>query len=258
MAVAEKTRRKRKRASRSARPNESNSPPTVPPSVRHPISRWYLMPLARVVVTALTLSPLTRSRIRPTHITLAGLVFAAMAAAVLLWRPDLAAIAAVFVLAAWFCDRVDGMLARRQATDSAWGAWLDANVDELVDLGLQTALAAAASQLTGSQWPWLLLAAFLAGKYLFAFGLSSEPSRPGRGPAVAPAICQSHCRVATRPALLRRLYHLPGNADVRVHFLVVMLLCGWFTAELAVVAVYYNLRWMVRYPLAARRLGGGR
>ena len=242
-------------------------------AVRHPISRWYLIPLARVVVAGLALSPLTRSKIRPSHITLAGLGFAASAVGVLLWRPDGGAIAAVFVLAAWFCDRMDGMLARLQAADSAWGGWLDANVDELVDVAMQTAVAVAAARLSGSQLPWLLLAAFLAGKYLFMFGLSSETrlcrKREGEAPAeprmtakhrlsrsfALPINCQSD-GFPTWPTLLRRLYHLPGDADVRVHFLVVALLCGCFTAELAAVAVYYNLRWMVRYPLVARRLGG--
>ena len=30
------------------------------------------------------------------------------------------------------------------------------------------------------------------------------------------------------------------------------------SAELAIVAAYYNLRWIVRYALVARRLGGRR
>ena len=58
--------------------------------------------------------------------------------------------------------------------------------------------------------------------------------------------------------LLRTLYHLPGNADVRIHLLLVALCTGWLTAELALVALYYNLRWIVRYALVARRLGGVR
>ena len=56
--------------------------------------------------------------------------------------------------------------------------------------------------------------------------------------------------------LLRAAYHLPGNADVRVHLLAAALVTGWFSAELAVVAAYYNLRWIARYVLVARRLGG--
>ena len=86
------------------------------------------------------------------------------------------------VLAAWFFDRADGLLARRQQTASAWGAWLDANVDELVDVGLHVAVAAAAATLTGSALPWALLVAFLAGKYLLVCGLALEEHqcrRPG-------------------------------------------------------------------------------
>ena len=54
----------------------------------------------------------------------------------------------------------------------------------------------------------------------------------------------------------RRLYHLPGNADVRLHMTVLALLTGAIVLELAFLAAYYNVRWIVRYPLVARRLGG--
>ncbi|MEA1950755.1 MAG: CDP-alcohol phosphatidyltransferase family protein [Planctomycetota bacterium] len=251
MVVAERTRRNRVRLPREAGPLEPVETPKATVPQRHPISRWYLIPLARIVVAGLTLSPLTRSRIRPSHVTLAGLGFAAAGVGVLLWRPDAAAIAAIFVLAAWLCDRIDGMLARLQVSGSAWGGWLDSNVDELVDVALQTAVAVTAARLTGSQWPWLLLVAFLAGKYLFMFGLSCEEQNDRM--QTPDAAEQSSGK---RGDLLRRLYHFPANADVRVHFLVVALFFGCFTAELAVVAVYYNLRWIARYPLVARRLGG--
>ncbi|MFH1922574.1 MAG: hypothetical protein ABIP48_22150, partial [Planctomycetota bacterium] len=56
--------------------------------------------------------------------------------------------------------------------------------------------------------------------------------------------------------VLRAAYHLPGNADVRVHLLAVALAGGWLLEELCVVAAYYNLRWIARYVLVARRLGG--
>jgi phosphatidylglycerophosphate synthase len=179
------------------------------------------------------------------------LLAATVAAAVLVLRPDAAPVAAAMVLAAWFFDRADGLLARRQQTASAWGAWLDANVDELVDVALQIAVAAAAATLTGSALPWALLIAFLVGKYLLVCGLAlEEKDREGR---------ERSCDSDDGPASgrwLRRAYHLPGNADVRVHLLVLALVTGWLTAELALVAAYYNLRWIVRYVLVFRRLGG--
>ena len=208
---------------------------------RLPISRWYLHPLA--VRVAERLAP---SRVRPWQTTLLGLASAVAAAAVLVWRPGWAAVAALLVWLAWFCDRTDGLLARRQGTASAWGAWLDANVDELVDVGLQVALAAAVATPLG----WGLLIAFLAGKYLFMYGLSLEAAAPPTSPAAENAD-------ASR-GWLRRFYHLPGNADVRVHLLLLALVSGFWTAELALVAGYYQLRWIVRYGLVARRLGGAR
>ncbi|MBN2296589.1 MAG: CDP-alcohol phosphatidyltransferase family protein [Pirellulales bacterium] len=253
MVVAERTRRNRTRLSQSVRPQEPIVAPSVSVAQRHPISKWYLIPIARIAVAGLTLSPLTRSRIRPSHVTITGLVFAAAGVGLLLWRPDTAAIAAFFVLAAWFCDRVDGMLARLQVAGSAWGGWLDSNIDELVDVAMQTAVALTAVRLTGSQWPGLLLVAFLAGKYLFMFGISCEEKN-----GVEQTLDLTAPASDNRGGLLRRLYHLPANADIRVHFLIVTLIFGWFTTELAVIAAYYNLRWIVRYPLVARRLGGSR
>lgn len=191
---------------------------------------------------------LAPTRVRPVHLTVCGLLFGCAAVAVIVWRPAWSPLAAVFVLAAWFFDRADGQLARRQDTVSRWGAWLDANVDELLDVGLHVALAAVAAAQTASPVPWLLLIAFLAGKHLFMYGLTVEEH-----------VAVEDAAEASRPAgRLRGLYHLPGNADVRIYLLAAALVTGWFVVELALVAAYYNLRWIARYGLLARRLGGSR
>jgi len=222
---------------------------------RYPISRWYLCPLAGWLAAALA-----PTCVRPVHLTACGLISAASAAGVLLWRPEAAPAAAVAVLAAWFFDRADGQLARRQGTVSAWGAWLDANVDELVDVGLHLAVAAAAASQTASSWPWALLIAFASGKYLLMYGLNVEQhlAEQVAEPTAAHSLDQSGT-LHPPPAIgwLHRAYHLPANADLRVHLLAAALLTGWLTAELAMVAVYYNLRWIARYLLVARRLPGG-
>jgi phosphatidylglycerophosphate synthase len=256
---------------------------------------------------------LTPTPVRPVHLTLGGLAVGAIAGAVLLRTPDLAPVAGALVLAAWFFDRADGQLARRQGTVTAWGAWLDANCDELLDVGLHAAVAAAAAAHAASHVPWLLLAAFLAGKYLFMHGvaieehLSGEQNRPGSlglsagclassagclgSSAASPqsAIPKGSVRPITtdprraggslrstpttpkhamrwpeepkaRPAsrivrAVHAAYHLPADADVRVHLLAAAMCTGWLWAELAIVAGYYNLRWVARYVLVARRLG---
>ena len=64
---------------------------------------------------------------------------AAGAVVILCEAPKYAPLAAIPVWLAWFYDRADGMLARRQGTVSAWGAWFDANVDELTDMAFQIA-----------------------------------------------------------------------------------------------------------------------
>lgn len=207
-------------------------------ATNYPISRWYLRPAGASLA-----GRLAPTRIRPNHLTLLGLLLAAAAGAVLAGWPFLSPLAGALVLAAWFCDRTDGLLARQQGTASAWGAWLDGNVDELVDVGLHIAVATAAA----TQTAWFLLVAFLAGKYLFLHSLATESVRPDS---------RDRCADGMRRHWTVSIYHLPGNADVRLHLLVIALMCGWLTAELAVVACYYNLRWIARYWLVARRLGG--
>jgi phosphatidylglycerophosphate synthase len=215
---------------------------------RYPLSRWYLRPAAGWL--AAVLAP---TAVRPNGLSAAGLLAAATAAGLLVWRPELSPWVALLVLVAWFCDRCDGRLARLQGTASRLGAWIDANLDELEDLGLHVAVAAAASAQWNAAWPWGLLVGFLAGKYLLMYGLAAERDLAG-GPAHAAPVAAS----AMPRGWLAWAYHLPGNADVRVHLLVVCLACGWLVAELALVAAYYNFRWMARYALVARRWGGRR
>ena len=171
------------------------------------------------------------------------------AAAVLVWRPEWSPLAAVLVLAAWFFDRADGQLARRQNTVSRWGAWLDANVDEVGRR--RAARGRGRGGRFADRFPLALalLAAFLAGKYLFMYGLGVEEH-------VAVEDTGARLRRAGRPAPQRlspaRQCRRAGPPVGRgpAHRLVV--------AELAIVAVYYNLRWIARYVLVARRLGGSR
>jgi phosphatidylglycerophosphate synthase len=208
-------------------------------ATNYPLSRWYLRPAAGLLAERLA-----RSRIVPNHLTLAGLVVALGTAGCLVARPDYARYCALGVLVAWFLDRADGLLARRQQSATPRGAWLDANIDELVDVSLHLATAIAAAALSASSLPFGLLIAFLAGKYLFMYGLGNEPPPHVAGPRLGRG----------ERTWLRRLYHLPANADVRAHLLLLALVSGCLTAELAVVAAYYNFRWLVRYPLVCRRL----
>ncbi len=213
---------------------------------RYPLSRWYLRPAAGIL--ARLLAP---TRVRPTHLTLCGLAAGLSAAGLLLAGPVMWPIAGALVLVWWFLDRADGQLARRQGTVTALGAWLDANVDELIDLAVHTALCGAVASQTGWNGVWLLLIAFLLGKYLFMYGLAlEEPLLEAKGTPET-----SNDSSATRRRL-RAAYHFPANADVRVHLLAAALLSGCLVAELVLVAVYYNLRWIARYALVARRLGG--
>jgi GT2 family glycosyltransferase/phosphatidylglycerophosphate synthase len=210
---------------------------------RHPLSRWYLLPIAHAAAARLA-----RLGVRPNYVTAAGLACAVVAAMLLVAWPHTTWLAAALIGASWFCDRTDGPLARRQGTAGPLGAWIDANVDEFVDLGLHTATAAAAAQLAGSPQPWFWLIGFLVGKYLLMHGLTSDEELTT---AAASRVDGDTSR--RNYGLLQTLYHLPANADVRAHLLIVAVAAGWLTTELALIAVYYNVRWIARYVLLVRR-----
>ena len=197
-------------------------------TARHPVSRWYMPSLVQFVVQSLS-----TSEVRPNHITWLGVAFAVVAMVLLVAMPGGAPIAAMFVWLSWFCDRLDGPLARAQQTASPQGAQLDARVDEAVDLGLHATVAYFAAVQTASLIPCFAGLAFIAGKtwlrQQIEHGASTDDS-----PAPALSTC-------------RKLYHLPGNTDVRVHLLLAALLMpSCLTAELLFVAGYYNLRWVLK------------
>jgi phosphatidylglycerophosphate synthase len=220
----------------------------------YPLSRWYLRPLAGGLAAWLT-----DSRVRPLHLTLAGLAAGCGAALLMSMSPGGSLLAGCLALMAWFFDRADGQLARRQRTATPFGAWLDANVDELLDVAWHAAIALALASTTFSSWPWAALAAFLAGKYLFMYSLAAEewqadgegprPSGQGPGPEASNGIPDW--------SRYRWLYHLPANADIRLHVLAFAVAAGLGGVQLLLFAAYYNVRWIVRYALVAQRLCGG-
>ncbi len=206
---------------------------------RHPLSRHYVLPAVWRLADSLA-----ATRIRPWHWTTVGLCCTLLAITALIFMPASTPVAALLVWLAWLCDRVDGPLARRQQSASTLGAWLDANIDEFSDLALHVATAWAAAAQGHTFIAWSALLAFVFGKYLFIYGLANTPnsSSDERDSTTAP------------PQGLRALYHLPGNADVRVHLLLAALLSGQWVIELVFIAAYYNVRWLVRFARTARRL----
>lgn len=208
----------------------------------YPLASRYLRPVAERLAFQLYATP-----VKPWHLTIVGLSLAVLAAIVLVRSGSPSLPAAGLILAAYLCDRIDGPLARLRKTATQWGAWLDANVDEAVDLGLHVCTAAVAARQVGDVWPWWLLAAFLMGKYLLMHGLHGEQSISHCMPSAASG-------GSSASSAWRSLYHWPANADVRMHLLIAAVASGLLVAELALVAVYYNLRWPVRYFLVARRL----
>lgn len=224
-------------------------------SARHPISQWYVCPLAGVLA-----SRLSATRLRPWHVTVCGVVFLGLAT----WRiADGAPMwGALLIWLAWCCDRLDGELARAQESASRWGAWLDANVDEAGDIALHAGCAACAAQLTGAAWPWALFTVFVGGKYLWQYGIRLEDEVAGVSlnlaqtpePNVESLPASPLERSKARGSLLRQVVDFLGNADVRVHLLIGALALAMPVVALAFAAFYFGARASVRSFLVWRRL----
>ena len=209
--------------------------------LNYPLSQLWLRPTALRIARALR-----PTRVRPWHVTVVGLTAAVFAGAAL-WCRWPGPVVAAGILAAWLCDRVDGPLARLRRTADRFGAWLDANIDEAVDLGLHTVAASLIATTVEPARAWGALIGFIFGKYLLMYGLAAELEATGT-PGGATEVSSE------RTPWLRRLYHLPANADVRIHLFAAAAAFGLLWYELAFFAVYYNVRWPVRYVLVARRL----
>jgi phosphatidylglycerophosphate synthase len=130
-------------------------------------------------------------------------------------------------------DTADGHLARLQGTASEFGRWLDANLDELGDMALHTAVAWWAFARSGHVG-WLVVGmVYAVAKYLFVFGNTTWPSSTSS---------QEVAQIATKPSLMRRLAHLIGHADIRWHAWIVLAAVGRLDLALVTYTAYFLAR----------------
>ena len=184
---------------------------------------------------------LAPTRIRPNALTLvSGSLMIGSAGLVAFGEATFAArlSAALMMATALVLDSADGHLARLQGTASAFGRWLDANLDELGDLTLHLAAAWAAYARTG-QVGWILLgSAYVTAKYLFLFGTLTAPA----------TLCgeRSSMKPQAKAGLVRRFAHALGHADLRWHSWIALAAIGRLEIGLAIYTPYF----------AARAIGG--
>jgi hypothetical protein len=199
-----------------------------------PLGRFWALGPARWL--ARRLAP---TRVRPNHLTVASTLLVLSTSACVAWLPSLVifnAAAALALAAALVLDTADGHLARLQATASAFGKWLDSNLDELGDMTLHAAIAWAA-YLRSAHAGWLLLGIlYSAGKYLFT--VAGATWTPARSDDLAPV--PLHVRPAR--SRLRRLVEFAAHADVRWHLWIVLAAFGCLELELFAYAFYYPAR----------------
>jgi phosphatidylglycerophosphate synthase len=197
-----------------------------------PIGRFWAA--APALALARALAP---TSIRPNHVTLAaGTTMLAAAGLIAFGRTALAAqfAPAMAIAVSLVLDTADGHLARLQGTSSAFGRWLDSNLDELGDMALHAAIAWSAFGRSG-QVAWLLVGmAYAAAKYLFHFGTTSAAGDAAGGvPSAA----------ANRVGTVRRLAHWIGHADVRLHAWIILAAVGRLEWALVGYAAYFAARW---------------
>lgn len=196
-----------------------------------PIGRFWAARPALALAKALA-----PTSIRPNQVTLAaGAAMLAGSAFVAFGRSTVASqvAPALAIAACLILDTADGHLARLQGTTSAFGRWLDANLDELGDMALHAAIAWSAYARSG--WVgWLLVGmAYAAAKYLFVFGTTSTESAEGS---------KGELSITLRPGPVRRLAHLAGHADIRLHVWIALAAVGRLEWALAAYAAYFTAR----------------
>ncbi len=204
------------------------------------LRRRQYQPLGRFWAAAPSLSlarALSPTIIRPNHVTVAaGATMLTAASLVAFGRTSLTAqvAPAAAIAASLILDTADGHLARLQGSSSAFGRWLDANLDELGDMALHAAIAWSAFSRTGHA-AWLLLGmAYAASKYLFFFGSTSAREE---SPAPVPVLA------VARPGVVRGLAHWIGHADIRLHVWIVLAALGRLEWALIAYAGYFAARW---------------
>jgi phosphatidylglycerophosphate synthase len=140
-------------------------------------------------------------------------------------------------------DTADGHLARLQGTASAFGRWLDSNLDELGDLALHAAAAWAAYVRTAEP-AWLAVGfSYLIGKYLYIFGSTSwNTSSTVERDASEATPAEAESRSSTSGSVTRRIAEALGHADFRWHLWIVFAAMGWMEWALAAYAAYSPAR----------------
>ncbi len=178
---------------------------------------------------------LAPTAVRPNHVSLAAGAAMLVAAGLVAFGTStlLGQVAPALAIAVCLVlDTADGHLARLQGTASDFGRWLDANLDELGDMALHAAIAWSAFARSGHV-AWLVVGfAYAAAKYLFFFGSTS--AEVGATPPGSPP--------AGRPGFVRRMAHLVGHADIRLHLWIVLAALGQLPWALAFYAAYFAAR----------------
>ncbi len=193
----------------------SRSPVPLTHPWRHPVSRWYLLPVVeRLAVLA------ARGKVPPTGITLAGLFLAGLGTWGVVWREWSLPVAAFCFWAAWLCDRLDGAVARASGRSSAWGARLDACCDEAADLLAQVTLAVAVHR---AGWPvaaWGLLTTFAVCKGVFLWwnlrSGGTSPRRSQSGNETQETTVRGH-RLPSGGQKTGKAIGCPGNKEQTAH-----------------------------------------
>jgi phosphatidylglycerophosphate synthase len=203
-----------------------------------PLGHVWAWPMARSLARALQ-----PTWVRPNMVTFASAGAMCLAAALIAFSEpsgSIRLVTAALLALGLVLDTADGHLARLQGTTSELGRWLDAVLDETVDMLLHAAIAWSAFDRDG--WAgWLVLGmTFGMGKYVFRVA-SDGPENEASLPEAIESRLRPN-RVVTWPRRLRSVVRWLGHADVRWHLWIFLGLLGCLDLELILFAGYFPAR----------------
>jgi phosphatidylglycerophosphate synthase len=207
-----------------------------------PIGKYTVRPAAMLLARILA-----KTAITPNQITAAGLVTGIISAALITFGQKYTiAAGGIVILLFWMLDMTDGQVGRLKNMCSDFGAWFDANTDQIVENLLYISISVG-GYLHTNNTIYLLIGIFIfSGKFMYFQILLSRQSLLAKSNGkYGPALVESVKR--DKHNLFISTFLFWCNYDVRIHFLSLCALINRLEYALIFYAVYFNFRWMMAY-----------
>jgi phosphatidylglycerophosphate synthase len=216
-----------------------------------PVGRYTVQPIARKLADILA-----RTAVTPNQITATGLACGVLSAAMLTSSDKyIIATGGIFTLLFWILDITDGQVARLNNMCSDFGAWFDANVDQIVENLLYLSISIAGYLHTRNVIYLIAGIVIFFGKYMyFHVWLSRQNYLTKSNEHFAQVMAENIKN--NKKNLFVAVFLFWCNFDVRIHLLSFCALINRPEYALIFYAVYFNLRWAsaISYIIYKRKI----